>query len=71
MTARASRLEAEANRYIGIYSLLASMGLLTADHLKLGVPTYDPEAYYNAVKDAPPMSAQGKALDRIMKSIGN
>lgn len=71
LTARASRLEAEANRYIGIYSLLASMGLLTADHLKLGVPTYDPEAYYNAVKDAPPMSAQGKALDRIMKSIGN
>jgi outer membrane protein len=70
LAARASRLEAEASRYIGVYSLLATMGLLTADHLKLGVPTYDPEAYYNAVKNAPAMSAQGKALDRIMKTIG-
>ena len=47
------------------------MGLLTADHLKLGIPTYDPEAYYNAVKDAPPASAQGKRLDRILKKIQN
>lgn len=69
LSARASRLEAEANRYIGIYNLLASMGLLTAEHLKLGVPTYDPEAYYNAVKNAPATSAQGKALDRIMKTV--
>lgn len=71
LSARASRLEAEANRYIGIYNLLASMGLLTAEHLKLGVPSYDPEAYYNAVKNAPAMSAQGAALDRILKKIGN
>ena len=71
LSARAARLEAEANRYIGIYNLLATMGLLTAEHLKLGVPTYDPEAYYNAVKNAPAMSAQGKALDRILKKIGN
>ena len=46
LSARAARLEAEANRYIGVYNLLATMGLLTADHLKLGVPAYDPEAYY-------------------------
>jgi outer membrane protein len=71
LSARASRLEAEAGRYIGVYNLLASMGLLTAEHLKLGVPTYDPEAYYNAVKDAPAMSAQGARLDRILKKIGN
>jgi outer membrane protein len=71
LSARVSRLEAEANRYIGVYNLLASMGLLTADHLKLGIPTYDPEAYYNAVKDAPPASAQGKRLDRILKKIQN
>ena len=47
------------------------MGLLTVDHLKLGIPTYDPEAYYNAVKRAPAHSAQGEKLDRIMKTIGN
>lgn len=71
LSARASRLEAEANRYIGIYNVLASMGLLTAEHLKLGVPSYDPEAYYNAVKKAPAHSKQGKALDRILKTIGD
>lgn len=71
LAARVSRLQAEADRYIGVYNLLASMGLLTVDHLKLGVPTYDPEAYYDAVKDAPAASAQGKRLDRILKKIGN
>ncbi len=71
LSARASRLEAEANRYVGIYQVLSSMGLLTADHLGLGVPAFDPEAYYKAVKDAPAHSQQGKALYRILKSIGD
>ena len=47
------------------------MGLLTVDHLNLGIATYDPEAYYNAVKDAPATSSQGKRLDRILEKIGN
>jgi outer membrane protein len=71
LSARASRLEAEANRYVGVYQVLASMGLLTAEHLNLGVPTFDPEAYYNAVKSAPAHSAQGKALDRILQKIAD
>jgi outer membrane protein len=70
LDARAARLSAEAQRYIGIYQLLSAMGLLTVDHLQLGIPTYDPAAYYNAVRRAP-TSVQGKKLDRIMKSIGN
>lgn len=69
LDARAARLQASANRYIGTYQLLASMGLLTADHLKLGVPTYDPEAYYNSVKSAPATSVQGKRLDKILGKI--
>ena len=71
LSARASRLEAEANHYVGVYQVLASMGLLTAEHLNLGVPTFDPEAYYNAVKSAPDHSAQGKALDRILQKIAD
>ena len=70
LDARASRLSAVAQRYIGIYQLLASMGLLTVDHLALGIPTYDPAAYYNAVRRAP-TSIQGRKLDRIMKSVGS
>ncbi len=69
LSARNTKLEAEANRYIGVYQLLSVMGQLTAEKLNLGIPTYDVEAYYNAVKNAPPAfvqpSAQGAALDRI------
>lgn len=71
LSARVTRVSAEATRYISVYALLSSMGLLTVDHLKLGIPTYDPEGYFNAVRNAPPMSAQGKRLERIMKSTGN
>jgi len=71
LDARASRLQAEAGRYIAVYQVLASMGLLTVDHLQLGIPTYDPEAYYDAVKTAPATSAQGKRLDAILDKIGN
>ncbi|GAB1363127.1 TolC family outer membrane protein [Rhodobacter sp.] len=71
LNARSARLEAEAGRYIAVYQVLASMGLLTVEHLKLGIPTYDPQAYYNAVKNAPATSSRGKKLDEILKKIGN
>jgi outer membrane protein len=69
LDARATKLVAEAQRYVGVYQLLATMGLLTVEHLKLGVPTYDPAAYYNEVKSAPLTSPQGKKLDRILEKI--
>lgn len=70
LTAKAARLQAGANLYISQYSLLSAMGLLTADKLHLGIPTFDPEAYYNVVKHAPATSAQGAKLDRILKTLG-
>jgi outer membrane protein len=69
LDARVQRATAEAQRYLSTYSLLQSMGLLTVEHLNLGIPTYDPAAYYRAVKDAPVHTVQGKKLDRILKSI--
>jgi outer membrane protein len=71
LSARASRLEAEANRYVGVYQVLSTMGLLTTEHLGLGVPAFDPEAYYEAVKNAPSHSDRGKALDRILEKIAD
>lgn len=69
LDARNARLQAEAQRYLSGYGLLLAMGLLTVEHLQLGIPTYDPAAYYNAVRRAPAHSAQGKKLDRILNSI--
>lgn len=72
LDARASLIQAEINQFVAVYSLLATMGLLTVDHLDLGILTYDPEAYYDAVKNAPTrmVSPQGEKLDRVLRSLG-
>ena len=71
LDARTSVVQASANTYIAAYNLLSAMGLLTVEHLNLGIVTYDASAYYEAVKDAPVIvSPQARALDRIIKSIG-
>ncbi len=72
LDAGATRISAVASRYQAIYSILSAMGLLTVDHLNLGIPTYDVTAYYNAVKAAPSykVSPQGEKLDRVLESIG-
>ena len=72
LDAQSSAISARAAETEAVYALLASMGLLTVDHLQLGVVTYDPGAYYNAVKDAPvvKVSPQGKRLDKLLKSLG-
>ena len=70
LNAQADRIDAEATLQVANYSLMQAMGLLTVDNLKLGIPTYDPAAYYNAVKDAPYTSVQGESLDRVLRAIG-
>ncbi|MDP3959537.1 MAG: TolC family outer membrane protein [Pseudorhodobacter sp.] len=70
LNAKAAKLSAEATRYFGVYVLLQTMGLLTVEHLGLGIPTYDVSAYYNAVKGAPATSSQGRKLDRVLQAIG-
>lgn len=72
LNAQAARISAQSDLYRAAYSLLAAMGLLTAEHLHLGLASYDPEAYYNAVKDAPlvDVSPQGERLDAMLSAIG-
>jgi outer membrane protein len=70
LSAQATKISAETNLQVAIYSLLSSIGVLTAERLNLGIPTYDPEAYFNAVKRAPTTSVQGERLDRVLRAIG-
>ncbi len=70
LSAKAARLQATANLYVSQYQLLSAMGLLTASHLRLGIPTFDPSAYFNAVKHAPATSGRGAKLDKILKTLG-
>ncbi|MEL6620657.1 MAG: TolC family outer membrane protein [Pseudomonadota bacterium] len=70
LDAETNRISAQADQYIAAYQVLESMGLLTAERLRLPVQVYDPAAYYNLVKDAPSrVSKQGRALDRVLQSL--
>ena len=70
LEARADRIDAEATLQLAHYQLLSAMGLLTVENLQLGIPTYDPSEYYNAVRNAPYTSRQGENLDRVLRALG-
>ncbi|MEO0401496.1 MAG: TolC family outer membrane protein [Pseudomonadota bacterium] len=70
LDAESTRISAQADQYIASYSVLESMGLLTAQRLRLPVQIYDPAAYYNLVKDGPArLSKQGKQLDKVLRAL--
>ncbi len=71
LDAQATAIGAEADLYIAAYTVLESIGELTAKDLRLNVQLYDAEAYYNLVEGAPvPLSPQGQKLDRVLKALG-
>jgi outer membrane protein len=71
LDARANLISAQVDETVASYTVLATMGLLTAEHLRLPVQLYDAEAYYNLVQNAPArVSEQGRALDRVLQAIG-
>ncbi|MCV3272550.1 TolC family outer membrane protein [Roseobacter sinensis] len=70
LDAETSRISDQANLYVAAYAVLQATGRLTAQDLSLGVQQYDPNAYYDLVKDAPvPSSTQGQKLDRVLRAL--
>ncbi|MBV2358594.1 TolC family outer membrane protein [Thalassococcus sp. CAU 1522] len=71
LDAQAALISAQVDQTIAAYSVLASIGELTAQSLRLNVPIYDPSDYYNLVKDSPAAkSKQGRDLDRVLRALG-
>ena len=71
LDAQAGLISAETDLYIAAYTVLETIGELTAKDLRLNVRTYDPATYYDLVKDAPvPISPQGQKLDRVLRALG-
>ena len=71
LDAEAAQITAQTDQITATFALLSSMGLLTTEHLKLKVERYDPEAYYNLVKDAPTVTSErGKKLDKALRALG-
>lgn len=70
LNARASLVSAEVDETIAAYAVLSAIGQLTARDLGLPVQQYDPEAYYNMVRNAPAVaSPQGLELDRVLRAL--
>jgi outer membrane protein len=70
LDAESIAVSARADLYIAAYTVLAATGQLTAQDLALPVQIYDPAAYYNLVKDSPPvLSKQGQQLDKVLRAL--
>lgn len=71
LDARTNGVVFQTQVYEAAYTLLASMGLLTAEHLNLPVERYNPTDYFNAVKSGPAANTkQGKQLNKILSRYG-
>ncbi|MBC6441872.1 MAG: TolC family outer membrane protein [Rhodobacteraceae bacterium] len=77
LAARANLVTSLRDEYVATYQVLASIGLLTAKHLNLGVDLYDPDANTRAVtyKQLGNLSKFGRnrreTLDKITQRRGN
>jgi outer membrane protein len=70
LSAESNIVSAKRDQYVAVYSLLSSMGLLTVNHLKLGIKSYDPNINYKKVSTAPGPTDRGKLLENIFKRAG-
>jgi outer membrane protein len=65
LRAQAEVVRAERDAYVAAYAVLRAMGLLTVEHLGLGIETYDPDVYFREVQRAPVGGYDTSAVDRI------
>jgi outer membrane protein len=65
LQAQAEVVQALRDEYVAAYSLLRAMGLLTVEHLKLGIEPYNPDVYFSQVQSGPSGGYDTSAVDRI------
>ena len=70
LSARTDLITAETDRDVSVYTLVASMGRLTAAGLGLEVDLYDPQVNFERVKTAPVASERRMLLDKVLKRSG-
>lgn len=74
LTAKSNLVSAVRDEYVARYTVLSEMGLMTAEHLNLGVPLYNPDVYYSASTQdqrKPLSKVRIKAFDALKKRYGN
>ncbi len=60
------------DEYVNSYGVLSAMGLLTVEHLNLGIQSYDPDVNYKKVSGSNKFGVKRqKLLDKLKKLSGN
>jgi len=73
LSARTNLVSSTRNEYVAVYAVLSSLGLMTAEHLNLGVPIYNPDVNYakSLLKQNNPLGLKRmKLLDKLKKRKG-
>ena len=65
LQAEAEIVQALRDEYVAAYDLMRAMGLLTVEHLNLGIETYDPDVNFIRVQGGRPGGYDTSAVDRI------
>ncbi len=64
--ARFQQVQAKRDEFVAAYNVLAAVGLLTVEHLNLGVTVYDPDIHYGQAERAPYSTRfDGSVVDKI------
>lgn len=72
LQAQSDLVTAIRDEYVNAYGVLSAMGLLTVDHLGLGVESYDPDVNYKKVSGLNKFGQERvRILDKILKRRGN
>ena len=73
LEARTDLVSSIRNEYVAAYAVLAAMGLMTAEHLNLGVPIYNPDVNYAkslTIQNNPLGIKRTKLFDKIQSRNG-
>ena len=65
LLAEAEIVRALRDEYVAAYGVLQAMGLLTVEHLALGIETYDPDVNFVKVRPGPSGGYDTSVVDRI------
>jgi outer membrane protein len=65
LQAEAEVVRSQRDEYVAAYAVLRAMGLLTVEHLNLGIESYNPDVYFTQVQRAPSGGYDTSVVDRI------
>ena len=70
-SAQLNLVSSERDAYVAAYGVLNAMGLLSVEHLGLGIAPYNPDVNYIEVESGPYSTVRGGIVDKLRDRYGN